>query len=192
VHVVTHLLVGWTVAEHTTKSPRDRMLITWASVLPDLDGLGLIADMVAGWTGGTIQWYDRFHHILLHGLPGALLATAILACFAEQRTRAAVLIFISYHLHLLGDLLGSRGGDDVSYWPIHYLSPISEAMTYTWSGQWPLTSWQNTTITVVLMAYALALAVQRGYSPVGLFSRKADAVFVETLQRRWRGLRGAQ
>ena len=30
-NVVTHLLVGWTLAEHTTKSPRDRALITAAS-----------------------------------------------------------------------------------------------------------------------------------------------------------------
>jgi hypothetical protein len=47
VHIVTHLLVGWTLAEHTTKSPRDRALITWASVVPDLDGLGLLVDFIA-------------------------------------------------------------------------------------------------------------------------------------------------
>ena len=46
-HVVTHLLMGWTLAEHTTKSPRDRALITWASVAPDLDGLGLVVDAAA-------------------------------------------------------------------------------------------------------------------------------------------------
>ena len=52
-NVITHLFIGWTFAEHTTKSPRDRALITAASVVPDLDGLGLIVDMAAphlGWT----------------------------------------------------------------------------------------------------------------------------------------------
>lgn len=184
-HVVTHLLIGWTVAEHTTKSPRDRALIAWASVVPDLDGLGLIVDAVVHQFGGAVQWYDRFHHLLLHGLPGAVLCTALFVCFASERLRAACLIFLSYHLHLLGDFLGSRGGTESAIWPIHYLSPFSDALTVAWSGQWPLTSWQNTTLTVVLMAYVLMLAVRRGYSPVGLFSARADAVFVGALRRRF-------
>ncbi len=45
-----------------------------------------------------------------------------------------------------------------------------------------------TAASVVLMAYAFALAVRRGYSPVGLFSARGDAAFVETLRRRWRSL----
>jgi hypothetical protein len=58
-------------------------------------------------------------------------------------------------------------------------------MTLAWSGQWPLTSWQNTTLTVALMAYTMFLAVRRGYSPVGLFNARADAVFVATLRARF-------
>jgi len=188
-HVVTHLLMGWTLAEHTTKSPRDRALITVASMAPDLDGLGLIVDAAAPLFDGTMQWYDRFHHLLLHGLPGALVCTALLACFANAKWRAAWLIFVSYHLHLLGDFFGSRGGSETAIWPIHYLAPLSEELIFSWSGQWELTSWQNTTLTVALMAYALALAVRCGYSPVGLFSARVDAVFVETLRRRWHSLR---
>lgn len=184
-HVVTHLLMGWAVAEHTTKSPRDRALITWASVAPDLDGLGLVVDAVANQFGGTMQWYDRFHHLLLHGLPGAVLCTALFACIAHERWRTALLVFLSYHLHLLGDFLGSRGGTESAIWPIHYLSPLSDALTVSWSGQWQLTGWQNTTLTVLLMAYTFFLAVQRGYSPVGLFSKRADAAFVATLRRRF-------
>lgn len=189
-HVVTHMLVGWTLAEHTTKSPRDRVLITWACVVPDLDGLGLIADGVAHLVGGTVQWYDRFHHLLLHGLPGALLCTALFACFAREKWLTACLVFVSYHLHLLGDLLGSRGGGETAIWPIHYLAPLSDELTFAWSAQWPLTSWQNTTLTVVLMAYAIVLAVRRGYSPVGLFSKRADAAVVTALRQRWRSIRG--
>ena len=94
------------------------------------------------------------------------------------------------HLHLLQDLLGSRGSGATDIWPIHYLEPLSKELTFAWSGQWALASWQNTTITVVLMVYVLALAVRRGYSPVGLFSTRGDAAFVETLRRRWRSLQG--
>jgi len=186
VNVITHLFIGWTLAEHTTKSPRDRALITAASVVPDLDGLGLIVDMAAPHFGWTVQWYERFHHLLLHGIPGALVCTALMVFFANERWRAAGLIFVSYHLHLLGDLLGSRGSGETDIWPIHYLAPLSKELTFAWSGQWPLSGWQSTTLTVVLMAYAFALAVRRGYSPVGLFSVRGDAVFVETLRRRFR------
>jgi len=190
VNVITHLFIGWTFAEHTTKSPRDRALITAASVVPDLDGLGLIVDMAAPHFGWTVQWYERFHHLLLHGIPGALICTALMVLFANERLRAAGLIFVSYHLHLLGDLLGSRGSGETDIWPIHYLSPLSNELTFAWSGQWPLSGWQSTTLTVVLMAYAFVLAVRRGYSPVGLFSARGDAAFVETLRRRWQSLRG--
>ena len=184
-NVITHLFIGWTFAEHTTKSPRDRALITAASVVPDLDGLGLIVDMAAPHFGWTVQWYERFHHLLLHGIPGALICTALMVLFANERLRAAGLIFVSYHLHLLGDLLGSRGSGETDIWPIHYLSPLSNELTFAWSGQWPLSGWQSTTLTVVLMAYAFVLAVRRGYSPVGLFSARGDAAFVETLRRRF-------
>ena len=184
-NIVTHLLVGWTLAEHMTKSPRDRALIVAASVVPDLDGLGLVADVAAPYFGWNVQWYERFHHVLLHGIPGALLCTALLTIFASERWRAACLIFISYHLHLLGDLLGSRGSGEADIWPIHYLEPASDALTLSWSGQWALAGWQNTTLTVALMAYAIVLAVRRGYSPVGLFKARADAAFVATLRRRF-------
>lgn len=93
---------------------------------------------------------------------------------------------MSYHLHLFGDVLGSRGSGPSDFWPLHYLMPLSDALTIHWSGQWPLTSWQNTSITMLLMAYAMALAVQRGRSPVDLFNRRADKKFVAVLRQRWR------
>jgi inner membrane protein len=188
-NIITHLLVGWTLAEHTTKSPRDRALITVAGVVPDLDGLGLMVDAAAPLFNWTVQWYERFHHQLLHGIPAALLITALLACLARERWRAACLIFVSFHLHLLGDLLGSRGSGVTDIWPIHYLAPLSNQLTFAWSGQWPLSGRQNTSITVVLLAYMFVLAVQRGYSPVSLVSARADKAFVETLRRRWRSLK---
>jgi inner membrane protein len=143
--------------------------------------VNVVTHLLVGW---TVQWYERFHHLLLHGIPGALLCTALFTCFASERWRAAVLIFVSYHLHLLG----SRGSGVTDIWPIHYLAPLSNDLTFAWSGQWTLSGWQNTTLTVALMSYAFVLAVRRGYSPVGLFSARGDAAFVETLRRRWRSL----
>lgn len=189
-HIVTHLLVGWTVAEHVTEKPRDRALITWCSVLPDLDGIGLPIDWTMRALGYSSSIYEQFHRLALHGLPGAVLFAIIVSILAEERRRAAVWSLVSYHLHLLGDIAGSRGGNPEDIWPIYYLEPVSSALTFSWAGQWPLTSWQNTSFTVVLMIYALILAVRRGYSPVSLFSRRADKVLVQTLRARWTSLRG--
>ena len=47
---LTHLVGSWLVAVATTNNPRDRKLVTWAGVLPDADGLGMIPDVV-GLTG---------------------------------------------------------------------------------------------------------------------------------------------
>lgn len=124
-NMITHMLLGWTLAEHTTKSPRDRAVITAASVAPDLDGLGMLADMAAPHVGWTAQEYERFHHPLLRGLLGVLLCKALMVIFATQRWRALLLILISFHLHLLGDLQGARGGSATDIWPIHYLAPLS-------------------------------------------------------------------
>jgi hypothetical protein len=99
-------------------------------------------------------------------------------------------MFKSPQSEFLSIILGSRGPGLKALWPLHYLMPPSEALTINWSGQLPLTRWQNTTITALLMVHALALAVRRGYSPVSLFSAKADVGFVAVLRKPWNAVRG--
>ena len=45
---LTHLLASWLVAAGTTDNLRDRRLVSLAGVLPDLDGAGVLIDMVQG------------------------------------------------------------------------------------------------------------------------------------------------
>ena len=52
------------------------------------------------------------------------------------------------------------------------------------AGQWALNSWPNMLITAILIALACILAIKRGYSPVEIFSRKADVAVVNTLRRK--------
>jgi hypothetical protein len=91
---------------------------------------------------------------------------------------------MSFHLHLMADLLGARGPDG-DQWPIPYLLPFSNQWQLTWSGQWALNAWPNFAITGTLIAVTIWLARRRGFSPLELFSRRADAVFVSTLRRRF-------
>lgn len=93
-------------------------------------------------------------------------------------------MFISFHLHLLGDLIGARGPDG-EQWPIPYLSPFSTAWHWTWSGQWALNAWPNMAITASVIAFALWSAWKRGFSPLEMISARADRAFVAALRNRF-------
>src|SRR3954466_4813666 len=98
------------VATRATSNSRDRKLVTLAGILPDLDGLGVLADITGSMLSGkdnTFFYYQRYHHYLLHGWPGALVVTGLLLFFARQHWRVALLCLLMFHLHLVCDLLGS-------------------------------------------------------------------------------------
>ena len=184
-----HLVGSWLIASVTTNNPRDRKLVTLAGVLPDADGLGVVADVVGSWITGkecTFYYYQTYHHLLLHGWPGAILVSFILACFAQQKPQVLFWCLVTFHLHLLCDLVGSRGPTVGDFWPICYSEPLFRHPIWFWHGQWKLDGWQNQSIFLMLLTVSLWLAVKRGYSFVEIFSQGADAVFVQTL-RKWAG-----
>jgi hypothetical protein len=149
---VTHLLVGWGVANTAVLERRDRALVTIAAVIPDVDGLGILV--------------------------------AAAACLAKRRAVTAFLAAVAFHLHILGDIAGSRGPDGYQ-WPVPYLRPFSDAWQLTWSGQWELDAWPNFAITTALLVLTLYLAWKRGHSPIELLSKRADRGFVSALRHRF-------
>jgi hypothetical protein len=156
--------------------------------LPDADGFGIAVDFfnqATGHGGTPFFYYQRYHHLLLHGLFGAALLSAVLAAFARRRWRVALLAFLVVHLHLLCDLVGSRGPAPEDLWPIFYLGPFSKDPMWLWKGQWQLYGWFNRVLTVGLFFWALWLATSIGHSVQGVFYRKADTVFVAVLCK-WR------
>jgi hypothetical protein len=186
---ITHLVGSWLVAVATTSNPRDRKLVTLAGVLPDVDGLGAVVDVVGSWWSGkecAFNYYHQFHHLLLHGWPGALLVSAALAFFGRQRWRVLLLCLLTYHLHLLCDLVGSRGPEVSDLWPICYSEPLFRHPIWFWKHQWRLDGWQNQSIFLALFATSIWVAVKRGCSFVEIISDRADAVVVQVL-RQWCG-----
>jgi hypothetical protein len=179
----THFFIGWLTANTADLSRRDRAIVTAASVAPDLDGLGLVADLFGDHRYGY-YWYGEYHHVLCHNLLfGVLIAGAALLA-ARRRWTAALLCLVVFHLHLLGDLIGARGPDG-SQWPIPYLWPFSDRLQLTWSGQWLLNAWPNVVITVLAMALTGYLTWRRGFSPVEIVSPRADRAVVRTLRARF-------
>lgn len=187
-HVVTHILAGWLVAEETGLVHRDKALVAWASVIADADGLGVVVDIANNALGraGT-TYYETYHHYLGHGLLGAVFTTVLVYGCAVNKRMTACFALLTFHLHLLMDVVGSRGSNPIDIWPINYLAPFSQTPSIAWSGQWPLTGWENTSLTVILMLVCMITAVRRGRSPVALFSRRGDLEFVKVLRRRFSG-----
>jgi LexA-binding, inner membrane-associated putative hydrolase len=184
VHVVTHLLAGWTLAEQARLERRDRALVALAGVAPDLDGIGLPVDWVTGALGSGTAYYETYHHVAFHGLPAAALFTLACLPFLQRKAPGAALVFAAFQLHLLCDLAGSGGSTPGDIWPLHYWWPFSDSLI-AWGGQWPLTSWQNTTLTALLMLYALWAGVRHGRTPLELFSLRADTRLVAALRARF-------
>jgi hypothetical protein len=182
---ITHFFMGWVVANAVPSlRKRDRTLVTWASVAPDIDGLGIIAEKLTQNSSQPLNWWSDYHHVLGHNLGFALVVATVALIFAKQKVKTTLLVFFSFHLHLLADMVGARGPDGAQ-WLIPYLLPFSNRVQLTWSGQWALNAWPNIVITAVLVGIAVILARQRGFSPLEIFSAKADTVFVRALRNRF-------
>jgi inner membrane protein len=180
---VTHFLSGWVLANALPLGRRDRALVTWSAVLPDVDGLGIVAEIATRNSSHPLLWFSRYHHSL-HNLAFAVVVAGLAFALAEKRGITAAACLLGFHLHLLEDLIGSRGPDG-DQWPIPYLAPFSNALQWSWHGQWNLNAWPNIVITLVLVAVTLYLAWRRGYSPMEIFSPKIDREVVMALRRRF-------
>jgi hypothetical protein len=182
---VTHLLVGWVVAISDSQlNRRERAAVTVAGVAPDIDGLGAIAEILSRDSDRALPLFSEYHHLLAHNLGFALLVTAVSFLVATRRWKTAALAFLSFHLHLLGDVVGARGPDGYQ-WPIPYLLPFSNAWQWTWDAQWELNAWPNFLVTGVAIMVTMYFAWKRGYSPLAIISPSADRAFVDTLRRRF-------
>jgi len=180
---VTHFFSGWVLANCARLDRRDRALVTFACVIPDIDGLGIVPELLTRNSAHPLLWFSRYHHTL-HTLAFALVVTALGFALATRKWTTALLVLLSFHLHLLEDLLGSRGPDG-DQWPIPYLAPFSSAVQLTWSGQWGLNAWPNVVLTIVLLLITFWLAWRRGFSPLEMISARADAAFVRVLRQRF-------
>src|SRR5258708_7322589 len=115
---VTHSLTGWVFANCMRLDRRDRDLITLASVAPDIDGLGILPELLTRNSHHPLLWFSLYHHSL-HTLAFALLIAVVSFALGHQRWKTGLLAFASFHLHLVEDIAGSRGPDG-DQWPIPY------------------------------------------------------------------------
>ena len=182
---ISHFFLSWSVANGLPNSTkRDRAIITLAGVAPDFDGFGIIAELLTRNSLQPLLWWSEYHHILGHNITAAAVATGVAAVVSRFRWQTALLACFTFHLHLFCDVIGARGPDG-DQWPIPYLLPFSNAVQWTWQGQWALNAWQNMVITLAAITTTLWLARNRGFSPLEMISMKADEIVVAAIRARF-------
>ena len=165
--VPTHLAISWLIG-HRLPELRDRRLVTWSGVVPDLDALSLLAGAGA---------YSEYHHVVTHGVVAAVVGTAIWTACARERWKVMCLSLLAFHVHLVCDLLGS--GRD---WPIVYFYPFSRHEFFTPYG-WPLASPQNGVVWLAAVALTIWIGITRGRTFAEAFlPARADAAVVKALR----------
>jgi hypothetical protein len=147
-HFMTHIGLSWLVASAGRLSRRDRWLVTLAGVLPDLDGAGIV------WSH---QAYEAVHRAAGHGLLFVLLLVAFALWRADARWTAASLAAVSFHLHLVLDVVGTGG------LPVRYFWPLSDR-GFSYGGHWVLASWPNALVMAATLL-AVILVAWRGRRP---------------------------
>ncbi len=166
----SHLLFSWLVGANLFKARRERVLVAIAGVAPDLDGLGLIADKVSG----TTSYFFQYHHYLGHSVFSAVIIASIAAVFAKvQKLTLWCAAFFVVHLHLLCDLLGSKGPDGYQ-WPIYYLYPLNTSYSISWAHQWELNAWQNIVILLLLLVVSFYYAATERITFLEVFSYRLN------------------
>lgn len=180
---VTHLLLSWGIANAPSLTRRERAVVTLAGVAPDLDGLGVIPELLTRNTAHPLLWFSEYHHVLTHNLLFGLLLAGIGFLAAARRFKVALLVLLAFHLHLLCDLVGARGPDGM-VWSVPYFLPFTERWQWAWQGQGALNAWPNLLITILALGATFCLAWRRGYSPLEMVSTAADQAFVRALRRR--------
>jgi inner membrane protein len=183
---ITHFFTGWVLSSAAGLDRRSRAVASFACVAPDLDGLGIVPEMLTRGSKHPLLWFSEYHHDL-HTLLFALIVSLFVLAFCRSWL-LAVIAFASFHVHLLEDLVGSRGPDGYA-WPIPYLFPFSARGTWVWGGQWQLNAWPNIALTFSLVMVSIWIGAARGITPVELFSRRADQVVVAVIRKRLKDAR---
>ena len=144
-HLLTHVGLSWIVASVGRASRRDRWLVTLAGVLPDLDGAGIV------WSQDA---YVAAHRAVGHGLLFGLLLMALALRWADARWTTMALTALSFHLHVVLDVVGTGG------LPIRYFWPVSD-WGWSYRDHWVLASWPNALVMAATLLGVILVAWRR-------------------------------
>ena len=170
-HAPIHLAISWLIGSRLPHR-RDRVLVAWAGVVPDLDAISL------AW---GVEAYVKYHHVIAHGIVAAMGVTLACVAAARDRFKVGLLALVAFHVHLLCDLIGS--GAQGQPWSITYFWPFSEREIWVSFG-WDLASPENAVVWLGAVALTFVAAVRYGRTFAEAFlPASADAAVVRAVRR---------
>jgi hypothetical protein len=175
----SHLLVSWYFADAAgVETPRDRRVVAWAGLAPDIDVLAYVGAILYYRLDQNLAFENVWrvvHHRYTHGLAFVLLTGVIawaLASTGAARLRIAMLAMAASVLHMFCDIVA--GGPT---WPVYPLWPVSDlGFSAAWS--WTIGEWPNLAILFACLAGMFAYAKFGTRSPLECFGDRVDAWFV--------------
>jgi membrane-bound metal-dependent hydrolase YbcI (DUF457 family) len=175
----SHLLVSWYFADASgISSSRDRRIIAWGGLAPDIDVLAYAGAILYYRLDQNLAFENVWrvvHHRYTHGLAFVLLTGVVawtLASNHTARVRVALLAMAASVLHMFCDIVA--GGPT---WPVYPLWPVSDlGFAAAWS--WTIGEWPNMVILFVCLGGMFAYAKFAARSPLECFGDRADAWFV--------------
>ncbi|MGH8673909.1 MAG: metal-dependent hydrolase [Burkholderiales bacterium] len=180
----SHLLLSWYFADAVgVEKPRDRRIIAWSGLAPDIDVLAYAGAILYYRLDQNLAFENVWrvvHHRYTHGLTFVLLTGIVawlLAAGSNARLRVALLAIAASGLHNFCDIVA--GGPT---WPVYPMWPISD-LGFTASWSWTIGEWPNIAILFACLAGMFAYAKFAGRSPLECFGDRADAWFVRVARQ---------
>jgi inner membrane protein len=116
----------------------------------------------------------------------AVIFASLASLFAKsQKILVWFMSLLVVHIHLLCDLVGSRGPDEYQ-WPIYYFYPFNSLYGFTWGGQWRLNAWENQLIMLILLVFCIYYLIIKKVTFFEVFSSTLDKAAVG-LYEKYRG-----
>jgi len=163
-HVQTHILSGWCVANCFSCTARQRLFAMIAASAADMDGIVIVFGQNAYWS---------YHHTFGHNVFTGLLVSGALAALVQTRRAFSFVLFLAlFHLHLLMDYYGSGPG-----WCIPYFWPLKTAVLCN-RHAWEFYSWQNISVFVVMFLWTVLIGMNYRRTPLELIMPKLDRQLV--------------
>jgi hypothetical protein len=151
-HIQTHILSGWCIANCFPCTPRQRLFAMIAASAADIDGISFFFGQEAYWT---------YHHTFGHNVFTGILISGALAAFTPGRRIASfVLLLALFHLHLIMDYFGS--GPE---WHIHYLWPLKAGIVKN-PKAWEFYSWQNMAAFGFFLLWTIGIGAAKRRTPL--------------------------
>jgi len=178
----SHLMLSWLASNAINVGVRERALITFAGLSPDVNGLGLLIDICTKGGDNPTHYWGEWHHSLHTLLFSFSVAIVVFSLASKRRLTTALIAFGAFQVHLICDLIGGRGPDGYQ-WPIGYLRPFFDTPELAWSGQWELNAWQNIAISVLTLFAVCYVSLRNQRTPFEVGSAKMNLACLDLLRK---------